>query len=546
MDERNIRNGHTIRTDGYSDQPYVVKTDDGHWLLTVTTGTGHEGSGGQHVVSLRSNDLGISWKDEVAVSSPDLPESSYSVLYKTPYGRVYCFYNYNADNLRQVLCEPTLDPSGLCSRVDTQGHFVFRYSDDQGKSWSEQWYDIPQRTFEVDRLNPYQGEIKFFWNVGKPFSLNDGVYVPLYKIRIFSTTFMEYSEGVLLHCANLNTERNPEKLRWETLPEGDVGIRAPQELSIISEEHSFTVLSDGSVFCVFRTVTGNSWCAYSRDNCRTFTRPEVMRYADGRPVKHPRAANFIWKCTNGKYLYWFHNHSGRRYTDRNPVWLSGAEEYMAPDGLRLRFGQPQPVLYDPDPTVRMSYPDLVEENGEYYLTETQKTIARVHKLDKTLVESLWRMPEETPGWIPIAGEMPTAQQLSLQKEHSFSLRFDVSGKCGSGIIFSTMNKDRGLTLTRSADGALTLLLSDGQRNSLFFNDDPLLSGEEIHTVTIVFDGGVCAVYFVNDGHFWDGGDRRQFGFGRFDRSTTGAAGLTKPSVNNLSRLRFREGIHLYD
>ena len=43
MDMRNIKNGYIIRSDGYSDQPYVVKTDDGHWLMTVTVGSGEEG-----------------------------------------------------------------------------------------------------------------------------------------------------------------------------------------------------------------------------------------------------------------------------------------------------------------------------------------------------------------------------------------------------------------------------------------------------------------------------------------------------------------------
>ena len=48
-----------------------------------------------------------------------------------------------------------------------------------------------------------------------------------------------------------------------------------------------------------------------------------MTFADGRRVKHPRAANFVWNLRNGKYLYWFHNHGGTWYEDRNPVWVAG-------------------------------------------------------------------------------------------------------------------------------------------------------------------------------------------------------------------------------
>ena len=42
-DPRDIRNGRTIPDEGYCDQPYVVKTRDGHWLCLMTTGPGREG-----------------------------------------------------------------------------------------------------------------------------------------------------------------------------------------------------------------------------------------------------------------------------------------------------------------------------------------------------------------------------------------------------------------------------------------------------------------------------------------------------------------------
>ena len=544
-DIRNIANGYTVRSDGYSDQPYVVKTDDGHWLMCLTVGGEEEGSMGQHVVSLRSNDRGKTWFDVVDVSSPELPESSYSVLYKTTYGRIYCFYNFNADNTRGVLWEHPDFPDGLCPRVDTQGHFVFKYSDDHGKSWSEKWYDIPMRDFEVDRLNPYGGKIKYFWNVGKPLELETGVLVPIYKIREFGLTFMEHSEGALLECSNLNTEKDPEKLMWQTLPDGEIGVRAPKEVSIISEEHSFIKLSDGTVFVVFRTISGHPYCAYSRDNCHTFSEPQPMQYADGRLIKHPRAANFIWKCSNGKYVYWFHNHSGKNYADRNPTFLCGAWEVDTPDGKVLNFGQPQVVLYDEDTKVRMSYPDFIEEDGEYYITETQKTISRVHKLSKEFVESLWQENVDECGWEKIQDKMPDAAKL-LGKDASFSLRFEIDASAEEGVVFSTMNRNRGLEITREKDGTLKLLACDGQRMCMFLNDDEVLSDGKKHTVTIVFDAGVCAVFFVTDGRFCDGGEKRQFGFTRFDRQMTSVAGLEAPAVNKLINLRFKEGIHLYD
>ena len=562
MDWRNNKYGYPIPVSGYSDQPYAVKTEDGAWLLTVTTGSGAEGASGQHVVSVRSKDHGKTWEEVRDVSPADAPESSYSVLYKTDYGRVYCFYNYNADDLRAVRAENPPFRDGLCRRVDTQGHFVFRYTDDGGRSWSNKWYDVPMRRFAVDRMNPYGGELLFFWNVGKPFSYAGGAYVPIYKIRCFGEGFMRYSEGALLHCANINTERDPEKLVWETLPDREEGIHCPREQSIISEEHSYAVLSDGSIFCVFRTTAGHPYCTYSRDGAHTFSAPEPLTYSNGRPVKHPRAANFIWKCENGKYLYWFHNHGGNGYDDRNPAWLCGAVEYPAEDGLRLAFSQPLPVLYDDDPVIRMSYPDLVEDGGEYYLTETQKNLARVHPLDRAFVESLWtqpefRMPGTEPRDIPIKDRMVPLKPFTVSDytmpdgrskstEYCFTLRFSLDCAQPSQTLFSTVQTDRGIRIVWDAEEkCLTLYMSDGQNSACFSCDDILLSGPGVHRIACAFDGGARCVYFSVDGIFCDGGKKRQFGFGRFSPYFRSAAGSDVPGVNRLPDMVFREGISLY-
>ena len=83
IDKRNIRTGSVIPDEGYSDQPYIVKTADGAWLCVITTGRGVEGAGGQHVVTRRSMDLGKTWS--------------------APSWRVYVFDNHNTGNLRQVI-----------------------------------------------------------------------------------------------------------------------------------------------------------------------------------------------------------------------------------------------------------------------------------------------------------------------------------------------------------------------------------------------------------------------------------------------------------
>ncbi|HHW00444.1 MAG TPA: hypothetical protein GXX36_12925 [Clostridiaceae bacterium] len=42
-------------------------------------------------------------------------------------------------------------------RLDTLGAFMFKYSDDNGHTWSKERYE-----------NPYKGQVMFFWSVSKP------------------------------------------------------------------------------------------------------------------------------------------------------------------------------------------------------------------------------------------------------------------------------------------------------------------------------------------------------------------------------------------
>ena len=400
-DPRDLRTGRVIPTIHYSDQPFVVKTDDGAWLCAVTTGPGREGQAGQIVTTMRSLDQGRTWSKPLAVEVADGRETSYAVLLKAPRGRIFIFYNHNTDNLRQIPADKGPGfPDGVCRRVDCLGSFVFKYSDDGGCSWSPKRYPIPVREMDIDRQNAFLGKVRYFWNVGRPFLHRGAAYVSLHKVGGIGEGFFTRSEGVLLKSPNLATEQDPQRITWETLPDGDFGLRAPPGGGPIAEEQSYSVLSDGSFYCVYRTIDGHPAFAYSRDAGHTWTVPDYQRYADGRLMKHPRAANFAWKCANGKYLYWFHNHGGRfirehpqrrtmSYEDRNPAWLCGGIEAESPQGKIIRWSQPEIVLYDDDPYVRMSYPDLIEDGGKYYLTETQKNIARVHELDSRLLEGLW-------------------------------------------------------------------------------------------------------------------------------------------------------------
>jgi hypothetical protein len=558
-DPRNIVNGSVIPDEFYADQPYIVKTDDGAWLCVMTTGKGMEGAGGQHLVSLRSRDRGLTWEKAVDVEPASGPEASYAVLLKVPSGRVYVFYNHNTDNVREVIGDKPAYPDGLVRRVDSLGHFVFKYSDDHGRSWSAQRYEIPQRDFEIDRRNPYGGKLKYFWNVGRAFTHQGAGYVPLHKVGGFGEGFFTSTEGVLLRSGNILEERDPAKVRWETLPEGGIGIRTPPGGGPIAEEQSFSVLSDGSLFCVFRTIDGHSAYTYSRDGGRTWDASQYMRYADGRLMKHPRAANFAWRCENGKFLYWFHNHGGRfigehpnrrniAYEDRNPVWLVGGVEADSPRGKVIRWSQPEIVLYDDDPIIRMSYPDLVEDGGEYYLTETQKDIARVHKVDSRLLRGLWGQFDakgvsrdglvlENAGPVPAVVKAPALPVFYARSKRADAGKEDLrsgftldlwvqleSAAAGQVLLDNRTPEGRGFALVTTAGGAVELVMNDGRTESRWASDPGSLRAGRAQHVVVIVDGGPKVISFVVDGALLDGGDARQFGWGRFSPNLRGVQG----------------------
>ncbi|MDP6776470.1 MAG: hypothetical protein QGI83_06880 [Candidatus Latescibacteria bacterium] len=553
-DWRNVVGGMEIPSIGYCDQPYVVIADDGAWVCIMTTGAGREGQAGQHVVTARSEDRGRTWSDLVPLEPADGPEASYAVLLKVPGGRIYAFYNHNTDNVRAVKADDPPYEGGRCHRVDSLGHFVFKFSDDGGRTWSADRYDIPQRPMAIDRENADGGELLYFWNVGRPFIHADAAYVSLHKVGGFGEGFFTRSEGVLLRSANLPIEADPNKITWETLPDGDAGLRTPSGGGPVAEEQSYAVLSDGSIYSVYRSIDGHPVCAYSRDQGHTWSEPRYQSFDDGRLMKNPRAATFLWKCSNGKYLYWFHNHGGRHirehpqqrsiaYNDRNPVWLCGGEEVDGPAGREIRWSQPEIVLYDDDPYVRMSYPDLIEQEGSIYLTETQKETARVHEVDGGFLEALWGQFDswevttselliELPGnaGMPLEAAAPgwptfTQRDTSRADHGTQRLRSGITVEVclrledltpGQWVLDGRSGEGSGIWLEAAPGNTLQIGLNDGRTETRWSCDPGLLTPGSLHHVVAIVDGGAGIISFLVDGLLCDGGDHRQFGWGRLN------------------------------
>ena len=508
-DWRNIRTGLTIPDEGYCDQPYTVITHDGNWLCTMTTGTGHEGQGGQHIVAVISKDQGHSWEGPFDIEPATGPEASWAMPLVTDSGRVWVFYSYNGDNLKTW--------QGKKIRTDTVGWYCAKYSDDQGRTWSDKRYRLPLPHAPVDHNNTFGGKHQLFWGIGKPVTHNGIMWFAFSRV---GKHLVDNSEGWFYRSDKILNDPPPDEIDWQLLPDGDIGLKATDN-GPVNAEQNLVVLSDGSLYCMYRTITGHPYHAYSRDGGHTWTTPVPATYTPGgRPMKTPRACPRIWKAKNGKFLFWFHNHSrieNAGFKHRNPVWISGGIER---DGL-MHWSQPEILFYDPDPNVRMSYPDLIEQDGRYWITETQKTIARVHEVDGTLLEGMWRQDGPTQpddedllldanpddletGSLPLPGPIDLRETSGLTVQCRLTLSQFESG----ALLLDNRTEDgRGFALRITDRQTIELLLDDGTISAAWDCDISLLQPDKSHQITAIVDACPGIIMFVVDGRLCDGGYR---------------------------------------
>ena len=239
------------------------------------------------------------------------------------------------------------------------------------------------------------------------------------------------------------------------------------------------------------------------------------------------------------------------YEDRNPAWLVGGIEGDSPNGKVIRWSQPEIGLYDDDPFIRMSYPDMVEDKGKYFITETQKNVARVHEIQSSLLEGMWDEldrshktaagsglllewdAKKTEGGVT-APQLPLFVQRSKRADYGtddmragFSLDLWVKLAAltpGQILLDNRSEDDKGFALRTAANGALEIALNDGRTENRWLSDSGMLNAGAPHHVSVIIDGGPKIISFVIDGKFCDGGDTRQFGWGRFNPNLRSANG----------------------
>jgi hypothetical protein len=517
-DFRDRRNGKPIFSNGYIDQPYVVVLDSGEWLCVFTTAKGAEGSRGQHIASTISKDQGQTWSEPVRIEEPSAESASWAMPYKTKYGRVYVFYDYNGDKIHHLNEQQNI-------REDIIGWYCFKYTDDGGRSWSKR-YRLPVNITAVDRNNDWAGKVQMFWGIGKP--INVGRNGMMFAFTKLGRYMLDDGEGWFMRCDNINTERNPDKLKWKNLPEGDHGLRNPA-FGPVQEEHNIVELSNGTLYCVFRTVMGYLAESYSYDEGKSWTTPAIPTYFSGQPIKNPRACPRLFKTSSGKFLLWHHVNSGRDFGVRNPAWISGGVER---DG-KIIWSQPEILVYAPGlQQERMSYPDLIEQDGKYWITETNKSQGMCHSIAPEFFEALWNQMsrdsitrrglviDDKAGDI-IGKEYKLSKILEPSKDKGFTIDIvaDITRLREGEIICQSTGADgRYMRLEMGTNYALKFTMSDGVKTNTWSSDAGVIPFIGTTEITLVVDFQAKIIHYVINGVLNDGGTERLYGWGRLDGS----------------------------
>jgi len=362
-----FESGSIMMDTGYSDMPYMVVLPNGEILSTLTVSDGKEGNDDQHIVIMISADGGYTWGTPIPLEPADGPEASWAMPYLDG-NRVYVFYNYNVRDVRYW----QLNDNDKRPRVDLLGELAVRYSDDYGLTWSDRVI-VPIPRTQIDAENGFNGEETIFWLAGAPVKIGGYIYMGLSKGGFSEIgNILPQTEGFLLRTTN---PLDPDS--YELLPEGERGFTNPDKFNSVSEETSLVEIGEGGIYVVFRTTTGKLAQAVSMDNGQTW-QTDWARYTDGRPVNNPRAKAKVFRLNNGTYILWFHDNDNRSWFNRNPVFLSCGVQTQ--NGLR--WGEPLKILFDPDPEVRISYPSFVEYNGQFLISATNKSTARVFHFDQ--------------------------------------------------------------------------------------------------------------------------------------------------------------------
>ena len=120
--------------------------------------------------------------------------------------------------------------------------------------------------------------------------------------------------------------------------------------------------------------------------------------------------------------------------------------------------------------------------------------------------------------------------LDLRAGFSLEMWLELDSTAAGQALFDTRTQDgKGILVSTVAGEAIGITLGDGRQLAGWESDPGTLAAGRPQHVVISIDGGPKLITFVVDGQLCDGGDDRQFGWGRYSpslRTPDGAASAT--------------------
>jgi hypothetical protein len=179
----------------------------------------------------------------------------------------------------------------------------------------------------------------------------------------------------------------------------------------------------------------------------------------------------------------------------------------------------------------MSYPDLIEQDGKYWITETNKVDARCHEIPNEFLNTLWsqfyintpakqdllaewkeaEIPEEGQSEVPVSPENAYAQGFTID------FRLILANLNPGQLILSSKDKNGKLIELKTGEfGAIEIHMSDGERSDSWSSDPGLVKANGVeHCIAVTVDHGPRIIQFMINGIINNGRDLRQFGWGRY-------------------------------
>ncbi|MDD4108978.1 MAG: sialidase family protein, partial [Prolixibacteraceae bacterium] len=254
----------------------AIKTPDGDYLLMFPNG-GHYGGAGKSgkkvndMLAYRSNDKGKTWAGPTVAFDIDYNQHGFISLIPRGTKRIYAFGTQPIWGMYEPQ-KPGLHENAPIG---------YRYSDDDGKTWSEVRIIRPQ---------------------------NDPDYRGMSVMRMCETDFGTWILGthegdwsykpLLTRQYLLRSEDQGQT--WELLPGRRHGGWHAKCFNRMDEGRPIGLV-DGKIFLMTRTPEGHLWGAWSNDDGKTWTDPKPTS------LVHPDAPPMLFKLSDGKTLIAFHH-----------------------------------------------------------------------------------------------------------------------------------------------------------------------------------------------------------------------------------------------